>query len=78
MEGDHCGRERRSWCIYQKHSRVDKTCDDGVMTMEGVAVTVEEMVVMGNMKKLMENKVRVMEEVVVVIVMKAKMEVLVM
>lgn len=46
--------------------------------MEGVAVTVEEMVVMGNMKKLMENKVRVMEEVVVVIVMKAKMEVLVM
>lgn len=48
------------------------------MTMEGVAVTAEEMVVMGNMKKLMENKVRVMEEVVVVIVMKAKMEVLVM
>lgn len=39
---------------------------------------VEEMVVMGNMKKLMENEVRVMEEVAVIIVMKGKMEVFVM
>lgn len=36
------------------------------------------MVVMGNTEKLMENVVRVMEEVAVVMVMKAKMEVFVM
>lgn len=36
------------------------------------------MVVMGNMEKLMEEVVRVMEEVAVVMVMKAKMEVFVM
>lgn len=41
--------------------------------MEGVAVRVEEMVVMGEMEKLMENAVRVMEEVAVVMAMKAKM-----
>lgn len=64
--------------VHQKHSRVDRTYDDGVMTVEGVAVRVGEMVVMGNTKKLMENEVRVMEEVAVVMVMKAKMEVFVM
>lgn len=36
------------------------------------------MVVMGNTEKLMEEVVRVMEEVAVVMVMKAKMEVFVM
>lgn len=36
------------------------------------------MVVMGNTEKLMEKVVRVMEEVAVVMVMKAKMEVFVM
>lgn len=41
--------------------------------MEGVAVGVEEMVVMGETEKLMENAVRVMEEVAVVMAMKAKM-----
>lgn len=41
--------------------------------MEGVAVGVEEMVVMGETEKLMENTVRVMEEVAVVMAMKAKM-----
>lgn len=45
--------------------------------MEGVAVRVEEMVVMGETEKLMENSVRVMEEVAVVMAMKAKMEVFV-
>lgn len=48
------------------------------MTAEGVSVKVEGMVVMGNMEKLMKKVVRVMEEVVVVMVMKAKMEVFVM
>lgn len=64
--------------MYLKYSRVDGTCDDEVMTVEGVAVKVEEMVVMGDMEKLMENAVRVMEEVSVVMVMKSKMEVFVM
>lgn len=41
--------------------------------MDGVAVGVEEMVVMGETEKLMENAVRVMEEVAVVMAMKAKM-----
>lgn len=41
--------------------------------MEGVAVGVEEMVVIGETEKLMENAVRVMEEVAVVMAMKAKM-----
>lgn len=41
--------------------------------MEGVVVGVEEMVVMGETEKLMENAVRVMEEVAVVMAMKAKM-----
>lgn len=39
---------------------------------------VEEMVVMGDTGKMMENAVRVMEEVSVVMVMKSKMEVFVM
>lgn len=39
---------------------------------------VEEMVVIGDMEKMMENAVRVMEEVSVVMVMKSKMEVFVM
>lgn len=41
--------------------------------MEGVAVGVEEMVVMGETEKLMENAVRVMEEVAVIMAMRAKM-----
>lgn len=41
--------------------------------MEGVAVGVEEMVVMGETEKLMENAIRVMEEVAVIMAMKAKM-----
>lgn len=42
--------------------------------MEGVAAKGEGMVVTGNTEKLMEKVVGVMEEVAVVMVMKAKME----